>query len=266
MNSAIAFAKLKLVRIAAHIEEINGQIEILTRSKNAYEIRAEPSGKETLHFIVGPSAEVQIIAGEIVYQLKSILDQLAFALVSSNPNKVQLEKGWETRCEFPLIQKVPTDPRTGVAYSLPVPQAVFDKRLPGLLPEAYIFIEGVQPYRAGPGVHNILRIVGKLANIDKHRHGYILVQRAAVHNYFTCSDGFRHMSTTGGVNHGTEIPLFEGIPGETPLNVARTITPYITFDETVGAGPDTLDTENVLQVCLDNFRSEILPSFERLIQ
>lgn len=265
-QSAISFAKLKLVRIAEHIDAINRHIETLTRSIDAYEITSDDDGKETLHFLVPPPPEVQIIAGEIVYQFKSILDQLAFALVESNPRRIKLPKGWDRECQFPLLLSVPTCGKPPITYPIPVPKGFFENKLPGISEAAYTFIEGVQPYRTGAGVHNILRIIGRLANIDKHRHPYVLVRRAQIHHHFTCSDGFHHMSTVGGYNHGAEIPLFEGIVGEAPVDMYRTITPYITFDETVGAGPDTLDTENVLQACLQQFESGIIPAFDKFIQ
>jgi len=116
-----------------------------------------------------------------------------------------------------------------------------------------------------PGIHNILRIIGKLANIDKHKHPYVLLPRIAVRHDIVYSGGMTGTSVLGGLNDGAEIPLAEEIPGGSPVNVKRSFTPYITFDETIGVGPDTLETEDVLKVCLEQFETVIIPTFEKLI-
>jgi hypothetical protein len=50
------------------------------------------------------------------------------------------------------------------------------------------------------------------------------------------------------------------------VNMQRSFTPYITFDETVGDGPSTLTTESLLETCLKEFETVIIPTFEKLIQ
>jgi hypothetical protein len=82
---------------------------------------------------------------------------------------------------------------------------------------------------------------------------------------FTYSDGIRASSSLGGLKHGAEVPWLEDIPNTTPTDVKRSFTPYITFDETVGAGPDPLGTENLLEVCLEQFETVIISEFEKLI-
>jgi hypothetical protein len=261
----IAFAKLKLARIAVHLYEINGIIRDLANSDGTYEILTDANGKETLHFLVDAPADIQIVAGEIIYQFRSALDHLAFQLVKSNPTGIELPDGWEGRCQFPLVLNIPAKGNPPVPYQLPVPREFFEDRLPGISKPAYTFIEGVQPYHSGAGIHNILRIVGKLANIDKHKHPYVLLPRIAVRNDVVYSDGMLGTSVVGGFKHGAEIPLPDEIPGESPMNVRRSFTPYITFDETIGAGPDTLGTEDILKVCLEQFEAVIIPAFEKLI-
>jgi hypothetical protein len=263
--SGVASANLKLARIAIHLDEINGIIDDLAKSKDTYEIIKDTDGKETLHFLVDAPTDIQIIAGEIIYQFRSVLDHLAFQLVKSNPQGLALPERWDEHCQFPLLLDVPKRKDTRLPYPVPVPREFFKDRLPGISEEAYAFIEGVQPYRNGPGVHNILRIVGRLANIDKHRHLYVLLPRVAVQDEVTYSDGIRGASVQGGLKHGAEIPLLDEIPGYSPRNVKRSFTRYITFDETIGVGPDSLGTENVLEICLEQFTTVIIPAFEKLI-
>jgi hypothetical protein len=47
----------------------------------------------------------------------------------------------------------------------------------------------------------------------------------------------------------------------------RTFSPYVTFDaETIGQGPDTLESQNVLEVILRQFKSVIIPTFAQLLE
>lgn len=264
--SGIESAKLKLARIAIHLNEINQLIRALVKDRYTYEIEVDSDGKVKLKFLVGAPADIQVIVGEVVYQFKSALDHLAFQLVSSNPGGIKLPKDWERDCQFPLCLNIPTHGNPAIPYPIPVPYEFFEKKLPGISKAAYAFIESVQPYHSGPGIHNILCIVGKLANIDKHRHLHVLLPRVAVHYDVVYSNGFMGSATTGGLKHGAEIPLFDEIDGNPTVQMNRSFTPYITFDETIGIGPDTLETENFLEVCLQQFETVIIPTFEKLIQ
>jgi hypothetical protein len=266
MLSAVDFAKLKLARVSVHLREINGVLRGLVEAKDTYEILRDANGKETLHFLVDAPSDLHIISGEIVYQFKSALDHLAFALVQSNPRGVKLLKGWERTCQFPLHLTVPTYGSPPLKYPVPVPYQCFEKKLPGISDAAYAFIESVQPYHRGPGVHNILRIIEKLANVDKHKHPYALLPTLSLREDSTHSNGITGMSVRGGFKHGAEIPLPNDFPGEPPVHTKRSFTPYITFDKTIGEGPDTLGAEDVLQVCLEQFETVIIPAFDRLIQ
>ena len=264
--TGVVSAKLKLSRIAVHIDEINGLVRRLAKTKDTYEIVKDADGKETLHFLIPAPTDIQIIAGEIIYQFRSALDHLAFQLVESNPKGIKLPKGWERECQFPLLLSVPTCGRPPIEYPVPVPYEFFENKLPGISQEAYAFIEGAQPYHSGAGLHNILRVIGKLANIDKHRHLYVLLPRISVHHNFTFSDGMMATSTIGGLKHGAEIPLLADIPDDSPRDEQRSFTPYITFDETIGVGPDTLVADDLLKTCLEQFETFIIPTFEKLIQ
>lgn len=259
--SGVASAKLKLARIALHLDEINTIVGNLANTQDAYETVIQSDGKEKLHFLVPPPPELQIIAGEIIYQFRSALDHLAFDLVQFGGR----EPG--RKCQFPLLLDVPTCGKPPLTYPIPVPKEFFEDALPGISDAAYAFIEGIQPYHRGPGIHNILRVIGTLANIDKHRHLYVLLSRASVNFKFTYSDGMLASSTLGGLQHGAEVPWLADILDATPpMDVKRSFTPYVTFDETIGAGPDTLETENLLEVCVEQFKAIMIPAFEKLIQ
>jgi hypothetical protein len=265
--SGLESAQLKLARVAVHLHEIRYLISEATRKANTYKIIKDSNGKDTVQFLVPPPRDISVIIGEIVYQFKSALDHLAFELVQSNPAKIILPKNWVRDCQFPLCLNIPTHGNPPIVYDLPVPIEFFEPKLPGISKAAYAFIESVQPYNRGAGIHNVLRIVAKLANIDKHHHLHIMVPRVAVHHHVTYSNGFTGASTVGGLKHGAEVPLFTEIEGNPTVNMDRTFSPYVTFDaETIGQGPDTLESQNVLEVILRQFKSVIIPTFAQLLE
>lgn len=264
--SGLESAKLKITRASVHLDAINRMlVDFASRNKGLYEIASDANGEETVQFLVGVPRDVLVVVGEIVYQLRSCLDHLAFSLVESNPGGVILPKNWEKRCEFPLHIDVPKDRNSKIPYSIPVPYAAFKDSLPGISKIAYTFIEGVQPYHGGAGIHNILRIIAKLSHIDKHRHLHVIIPRLAVHEHITYTSGNRGVSTVGGLKHGAEVPLPDELTDDPAVKVERSFTPYVTFDETIGLGPDTLESQNLLELCLKYTESDIIPAFEKLI-
>ena len=262
----IESAKHKIVRAAIHLLEIDGYLREALGKTDAYEIIKDANGEEKVNFRIGPPRDVLVIVGEVVYQLRSALNHLAFNLVESNPTKISLPKNWDRACQFPLMLDVPTHGNPPVQYPLPVPKKVFEDKLPGISDAAYAFIEAVQPYHTGPGIHNVLRIVGELSNIDKHRHLHVILPRVAVHQEIVYSNGMIGVSTVGGLQHGAKIPIPDDIPFNAGKYIKRSFTPYVTFNETIGSGPDTLEAQNVLQVCVEQIETVIIPTFERFLQ
>jgi hypothetical protein len=205
------------------------------------------------------------LAGESLYQLRSALDHLAFDLVKLNPSGVTLPTNWEKRCDFPLWLTIPQDMiRCGHANP-PLPYNCFEKMLPNIPKAAFAFIEGVQPYRSGAGIHNVLRILAQLSNIDKHRHLNPIVYRIAVQE--SVSNG-KLSSTTrvGGMKHGAEIPRFYPRTYD-EADPKREFASYVTFDEAVVMhGPSTLETEDVLNVIVQSIKAVIIPAFAKFLQ
>ena len=75
-----------------------------------------------------PPPEIALLAGEMVYQMRSALDHLIFGLIKSNPSSYFIQSDWEEKCEFPIRKQLKggkTPPR---------PQAEF-LNLPGLSPK-----------------------------------------------------------------------------------------------------------------------------------
>jgi hypothetical protein len=260
MLSGLDSASLKIIRATEHLDAINRLIAELTSGAGAYEIIKDADGKEIVNFLVDPPAHVAILAGEIVYQLRSAMDHLAFELVKLNPDSIVLPANWEEKCWFPLWLKIPERTPT---YNC------FDRILPGISTDAFEFIERMQPYHSGEGPHNVMRIIARLSNVDKHRHLNPILRRAAVRQDFTSARGLKSTSIIGGLKHGAEVQSVTMTKGEGDpiVDMKRSILPYVTFEElTIGAGPASLEAQNVLDVCVEQVKRVILPAFIQLLK
>jgi hypothetical protein len=103
MISHIDSAKIKLLRAAEHIKEIEHHVATYAASE-PHEIIMESERKATMK-ITFPPHDVAIPIGEALYQMRSALDHLAFGLVTlSNldPSVVDWDK-----VAFPLKLKLP---------------------------------------------------------------------------------------------------------------------------------------------------------------
>jgi hypothetical protein len=260
--SGIESARLKLIRATKHLHALEHRIATYA-GKGSHRLIADANGKETVHIGDQPPPDVAILVGEIVYQLRSALDHLAFDLVKVNAQGIILPKGWEKRCEFPLCISNPTKGNPPVPCT-PLPRDRFDKTLPGISDAAFTVIESLQPYRR-LGVANALRLLADLSNIDKHRHLHVTVAKVAVYRHYQLPDGSILDSGRGGFEHGAYVdPPDSTIYGV--VEVKTRLLPYVTFDEpAVGDGVATLEVENVLEVCLRAIADFIVPAFDNLI-
>lgn len=189
MISGLDSASAKIDRATEHLKAINRSIAGITSGAGSYEIIKDTDGKEKVNFLVDPPPIVAILAGEIVYHLRSALDHLVFDLVKLNPSGITLPANWDTRCDFPLWLRIPDEQIRRGHTNPPLPYNCFDKSLPGISKTAFAFIEGVQPYRRGSGIHNVMRIMAQLSNIDRHRHLNPVLPRVAVHDHIELPAG-----------------------------------------------------------------------------
>lgn len=95
-------ARLKIVRAAKHLETLkNGIAADATRDLSDVSLfRFDPKGESTLD-LPEPHPEIAILAGEIIYHLRSALDHLACDLVELNRSGITLPAKWEENCVFP---------------------------------------------------------------------------------------------------------------------------------------------------------------------
>jgi hypothetical protein len=265
MISGLQSAHLKICRATEHFHALHQAVRAYAGT-DMHKLVLQADGKETLNISIEPPPQIAVRVGEIVYQLRSALDHLAFNLVQLNPTNVALPKDWMRECAFPLFLKVPTYGKPPVPYVLPVPYKPFEKKLPGISSAAYVFIESVQPYHRR-GTANVLRLLKDLSNVDKHHHLNVTIARVAISRHYKLNGGGTLDLTRGGFKHGAQIEPEHPSEIGGIVDVKTSSLPYVTFAErTVGDGVATLEVENVLEVCLQQMKEVIIPKFTQLLK
>jgi hypothetical protein len=259
--SGLEAADLKLKRASDHIKEINHHI-LAYSARVLHEVIPDAEGKDTVHVREAPPPEISIVAGEVLQQVRSSLDYLAFDLVKLNPGKIALPLDWEKNCCFPLWLNAPKKP--------PVYNC-FKNVLPGISKPVFAFIHGSQPYHRGKygifDIPTVLWLLAELSNTDKHRHL----------NLTPLNIGHMEMVTTKlGMGHISYRTVRSGAKLEPPLppdkmadavNVERTFSSYITFDESVlGPGFSDLAVSLILEKCIDTVKFLIVPAFTQFLK
>lgn len=266
--SAIDAADVKIGRAAQHIDAIRDAVLDYTEREPSGVVRqADGSGK--LQFHEQPPPIIAVLAGEVIYQLKSTLDHLAFELVKLNPLSITLPPTWQERCQFPLMTKVPITGDPPVNVQLPLPYNFLKGRLPGITEAAFRFIESVQPHYRREGTYP-LGWLEELSKIDKHRHLNVINPQAmrrdeAVVRY---KGHIFHNTSVRRVNDGaeTEDPFF-GDLDVVEVKMQGAFQPFVSFDESA-LGPDAehFQVDHVLQSCLDTVQKIIIPAFDQFLK
>jgi hypothetical protein len=257
MISGLESAKLKIARAEEHFDTIKNSIRAYSLGA-PYEIITRPDGKEELNIKRPPPHEISILAGEIVYQLRSALDHLAYELVKLNPSNVTLPGAWDENCLFPLWL---TPPESGATYNC------FKRKLPGISKSAFALVEGLQPYGRGEAC-KALKLLAQLSNIDKHRHLNVILAKFSQQEQGRRADGTSTMAIKSGVRQGDEIKtLLSTNPGEVAPG-RRGFVAYVTFDEsTVGTGGERgRQVGHVLAHCVQSIKKDVIPEFDKLLK
>jgi hypothetical protein len=168
-----------------------------------YTKNVKPDGKVILQITKAPPIEISVMAGEIIYQLRSALDHMFFDLVERNWNGRVPEK-IANRLYFPLCVKPPGEP----TKQPPIPRSSFGEAvIPGCLPdEAFEVIESLQPYYHLHYGHQLLRMLNVFGRIDRHRHlnaTAVAVNRS--HTVMVRPSGFSSTVMMPWLKHGAEL-------------------------------------------------------------
>jgi hypothetical protein len=272
MAFGIESASLKIGRVQKHLNEIRRLLRDYIRSEADALVKSQSN--EQLKFSKLPSDDIPLVAGEIIYQLRSALDHLAFDLVKLNSGATQLPAKWMDHCQFPLLPNVPTKGNPPVALHVPLAYNFFKDTLPGISMQAFAFVESVQPYNGGEAALG-LRYLAGLSNIDKHRHLHITKPHAIRRdeNIVRYKGRVYHGSDERRLDEGAELkPLSEKLASYPEVEILsvqvdRELTPFVSFDESA-LGPDApnLSVEGVLQSCLDAVELVVIPAFAQFLK
>jgi hypothetical protein len=255
--SGLQSANLKLIRAAKHLRALKRHVTDYAASK-PHKIVSKPKGKKTLNIRAAPP-EIAILAGEMLYQMRSALDHLAFELVQLNPNIATIDPDWREHTQFPLRTKLPKN------CTPPLAKGRFSNDLPGISNNAFAFIESLQPYNRGTA-NTWLGFLCELSNIDKHRYLNVIRGRTIKSDSLRSAGG--HISSRHALDHGAEIePFALRIPSESPVYMKRRFRTFVTFNEKEVLGDaNGLPIDYVLQSCLETIQTHIVPALKKFIK
>ncbi len=170
---SMAGALLKLTRADAQIESLRHELLSVLSAHEAEDWLAvkkdtyEGNAALTLYVtdLPGFPPEISVTIGEIVHNLRSSLDHVAWALVPGIAMR-ELTASGKRRVAFPMVER--RWGRQGFWERPGKASRNVRGRLPGVPQEALRFIEGYQPYRRSTAGRAI-RALQSLSNTDKHR-------------------------------------------------------------------------------------------------
>jgi hypothetical protein len=248
----------KLNRVPEKIKAIKAHSDTYI-AENPPQIVIDRDGKSTLDMPVPVPPDISVLVGEILYQLRSTLDHVAFHLVELNPNGATLPVGWEDHCQFPLV----LDLKLG--QIAPRPLGYFEN-LPGISEKAHAFSESVQPYYGVGTVNNYLRFLKELCNRDKHRHLILTRSRSQVHETRTWPNSSISTGYTSR-DHGAEIDLFDRSTGsDSNVLMSFRLSGFIAFNEPLLGDAGKVGIEVLLQGLLESVRDVIVRELKLLIE
>jgi len=263
--TGIKSAELKLIRAAKHLRAIKRCIAIYAASK-PHKIVSKPKGKKKLNIPKAPPREISVLAGEMIYQMRSALDHLAFELVKRNMSGKSLPLGWDTRTQFPLYVTVPTKGKPPVPHTLPAPYNIFSGQLPNISAKAFTFIESIQPYYGNTAVCNLLGFLAKLSNIDKHRYLNVIRGRTKQSQTVYFRSGFTSRGYSM-LDRGAEINTPTSWRDERAVYVHRRYRTGVAFGERAILGEAVvLPLEHLLELILDCIKRDVFPHLKDLIR
>ncbi len=150
---AVQTLEAKLERAEQHIDEVDAAVEAFLKS-NPYEVRVDeqPELSKRIYRLVRVDdvpVAVSVLAGEVLYQLRSTLDHTIWRLVLAAGNTPT------SATSFPIADNA-------TKYKSLIDSGKVD----GIPDAAKKRIDAIKPYGGG---NEDLWLLGKLNNIDKHR-------------------------------------------------------------------------------------------------
>jgi hypothetical protein len=242
----------KLRRADLHRRDFDRRVERFF-DPNAYRVIREddPDAGESRWIIEmirqPPLIRWSALAGEILYDLRSALDQLAFALAVSYSGDPLPEDVAENSM-FPLFRKKPKT------------MSNLNRRIQGMHPRAKAIVKELQPYERSNDRDRRIRLalgyLDGLCNHDKHRLPLALGYNLRGLAWFGGPDPF------SGIEYGTFENRAVVARGELVPNPKMRVNPVITlnvaFDE---PGPPGYSASDVFRWLIRTVRSDVIPRF-----
>ncbi len=197
---------MKLDRAKRQMKELGNAVRSFFRTKPyKFSGKPNPQAPEVIYrmdFVKPIPSEIPLIAGEIIQNLRSALDHLAYQLYCSGTKGGTLNK----EIAFPI------------AESKPKYDDIKPRRTKGMSPAAIAAIDAVQPYGGG---NDVLWHLHALNNIDKHR--LILTVGSAI-NSFDAGAVMQQKAPKGSGLSRANLSLFLGVKDNLyPLEVGSEI-------------------------------------------
>ena len=152
---------------------------------------------------------------------------------------------------------------------LSVLRRYFDETLNALTDRAFDYIESVQPSRVrDDNVSQLLRLLAKLSNIDKHRRLSTIVTRINREEELVTAEGYTRTSLSLPLADGAELrPAWHPSGAVTAdAKLTRCLTPTIVFDEPDVGPPLTAPIENILYKLPTMMFGWMLPNLHNLLE
>ncbi len=220
-----------------HFQTLEDQISAWQES-GGYGLVAEFDPKTEEHTVwlkaETPPPVLPLIIGDALHEMRSALDQLAYALAETF--SILLEPAVAKRVEFPIFGDREMSAKER------------DSKLGALDPGAAAVIEGLQPCRRGDRyAEDALWHLHELANTDRHRLLHLTFARWG--GFGLGGSNLRIQTISGGIigptlEHGAELGRFKITPIDPsqPVHMNLDTPPGIAFQEGFLAGKPVLDT------------------------
>lgn len=213
-----------------------------------FRVETDPHGKERVRRVAEPPIDVSILTGEILYQVRSSLDHLFFALVERNHPGAAMPPRWQRDTQFPLMTKRPDGaPKTGPLERrhFPKPQV-----MAAVTDRAFQFIESIQPYHSRRDDSFLLKLLTTFSNIDKHRRLNACVIRATSSEELTTAEGYTSTSMSILLKDGDVLPSawHSDDMRDRAVKTTRELTPEIMFDEPELGPPQVAPLDKITEL------------------
>jgi hypothetical protein len=225
---------LKVNRANEHLDGLRSAVEGFVQS-DFYETATEFDYKRRLvarvKNVEQPPLELAVLIGDAIHNLRSSLDNLAYALATAHTGK--LPPGVARACAFPIFETGPLfrgEKKRGAA-----------PKMRAMAPRTRAAIERLQPYhrRKHPELE-LLWILEELSNLDKHRLGALTSAAMAGSSYRLSGTGAFRVEgldvISGALKEKAVVARFYGEFAPPPaVKVEANIVPDILFDKSIEA-------------------------------